>query len=107
MVDGVIKGSKGVDIAAGPLDLLSDFSDATRGRAFEEHMFIDMRDTSLGILLIDAPNFDPHIQGDDRRTMVRLQEYRQTIIQHHTPWLCRRATWAADPPYRSRLRGVE
>jgi hypothetical protein len=43
-----------------------------------------MRDTSLGIFFVNAPNLYPHIQGDHRSAVVFLQKYREAIVKDET-----------------------
>jgi hypothetical protein len=75
VVDRMIKRGKGVDIAPRAFDLLGDFPDATCHRALKEHVFVHMRDASLGIPLVDAPDLYPHIQGDHRSAVIFLQKH--------------------------------
>jgi hypothetical protein len=75
MIDRVIKRGKSIDIATGAFDLLGDFPHATRHRALKEHVFVHMRDPSLGISLVDAPDPYPHVQGEHRRAMIFLQDH--------------------------------
>src|SRR5262249_53605449 len=89
MINGAIKGSVGVHVTAGFLDLLVDAAAGAGGRAFKKHVFENMRKACAEpIAFVHAAGHAPGLGGNDRRAMVFARDNRQTIVERRrsNPW---------------------
>ncbi len=75
MIDGAIKGSVGVEVAAEIVDLLRHGGVAPRGRALEHHVLEEMGNAAAEeFIFVNAAGGDPVLNGNDGRAEIALDE---------------------------------
>ena len=72
VVNGLVVGGPGVDVAAGPFDLAGDLADtaphhAVLGGALEQHVLVHVREAGFGVGLVGAADPDPDLHRDHGR----------------------------------------
>ena len=98
VVSGALGAGRGIEIAAHRLDLLGDLARRAPPRALERHMFEEMRNAVLVVMLVAAAGSDPNAER-------RRLEMRHRVGHHIDAGLQGRYfnTHAAAPSCAARL----
>ena len=82
VIDRAIKARIGVHVAASFLHFLVNAAARTRRRAFEQHVFEDVRQASAEpCAFVDAASHRPRLRGDDGRAVVFADDDGQTVFK--------------------------
>jgi len=82
MIDGLLKGSVGVHVAAGALDGVWNVANGAGGSAFEKHVFEDVGDAGTHVFSLgNATGTAPGLSTDNWRTVIFADENGQAIFE--------------------------
>ncbi len=79
VVDRLVEGRPGVDLPAVGLDVPGDLPGAAAGRALEEHVLVQVRESGLIRPLVGAAGLHPHLEGGHPGGVLLLEDDGESV----------------------------
>lgn len=79
VVDRLVEARPGVDFAAMGFDGASNFTQASSGGAFEQHVLVEVGQPNFVGVFVGAADFDPNLKGHDRDMVLSFKNDREAV----------------------------